>query len=294
MRPYDVTLLTIVGEDATDLQVLANLRPPGGAPDEMESVVLQLAYAPAPAWRRVHSTPSWLVAMARSADGTLRAVSMDGKLHVSKAPTAVMSEDDWKVQDLDCPDGLTSVWCAPTGEVFAVGLGGVRPVVTETRVFCEVASDAPRLNAVDGVSRDHVVAVGDGGAASVWNGRGWCELSTGTAENLLSVRCRSASETWIVGAGGTVLRWDGASFTRHPAPSDVAFTSTAWFDGALYLAGGVAGVFRIEAGEGAATPCKDLATYDVRTIGGRLYGTGPDDKVFHHDGASWRGGSLNL
>lgn len=39
--------------------------------------------------------------------------------------------------------------------------------------------------------------------------------ASGTTQNLRGVWGRSANEVWAVGAGGTLLKWDGATWPRQ-------------------------------------------------------------------------------
>jgi len=61
------------------------------------------------------------------------------------------------------------------------------------------------LNGVWGSGASDVWAVGDFGTIVHWNGNAWTSVSSGTT-NYLSGIWGSASDVWVVGSSGTILR----------------------------------------------------------------------------------------
>lgn len=69
------------------------------------------------------------------------------------------------------------------------------------------------LHGIWGSSGSDVFAVGAGGTILHYNGSGWTAMSSGTANHLYGVWGSSASDVFAVGASGTVLHYDGGSWT---------------------------------------------------------------------------------
>ena len=73
------------------------------------------------------------------------------------------------------------------------------------------------LNDVQMLTAQDGWAVGAGGTILHWDGRGWVLAGSPTRAELYSISMVNGSDGWIVGLG-TTLRWDGAEWTRTPYP----------------------------------------------------------------------------
>lgn len=86
-----------------------------------------------------------------------------------------------------------------------------------------VAGTSQQWNAVYGRSTSDIVAVGDGGAITHWDGQSWKPDFSGTTKNLLAVTVPRGSTSYIaVGASGTVLGYSGQGW--YPIPVTPATT----------------------------------------------------------------------
>jgi hypothetical protein len=126
---------------------------------------------------------------------------------------------------------LQGVWGVDPDHVFVVGgfetVGG--PMVFEGGVgggwlptsFEPEVPDGDLL-AVHGLSVDDVMAVGTAGLAARRRvgARTMDVLDTGTTETLRDVWMASATEAFAVGDAGTLLHWDGTTWTSMTAPGD--------------------------------------------------------------------------
>jgi hypothetical protein len=277
------TIVGIAGTSNEDLRVLANFYHEPFDPESVLSVVLQLAHKPEPRWSTLYSTETWCTAMDQSARGTLAVVSMAGALHVSGG-------ERWEVVDLECPDGLNSVWSSSADQLFAVGEKGERVRVSGRRVEVVRDPERRRLNGVHGSSSRAVYAVGDEGLVWHFDGEQWVELPAPTANNLLAVHCVSEREVFVAGVEGTLQRWAGGRWDRVPGPG-VTITSLATVGPTLYAAAGQDGVFALQGSR--LEPLKKLPVYRLRAVGALLFGVG-NRLVAQYDGAGWWGGDLEL
>jgi hypothetical protein len=53
-------------------------------------------------------------------------------------------------------------------------------------------------------------AVGDNGSILRWDGASWSAVASSTTANLYSVHCASANDCWAAGSGGTIVHWNGS------------------------------------------------------------------------------------
>jgi hypothetical protein len=149
------------------------------------------------------------------------------------------------------PDGDDhyGVWISPTNEVFVVGENG--------------------------------------GALRSTDGKTWNQLDTGVASILRGVYGTTSQDVYAVGMDGTMLHFDGGSWTPFAAPSAVSLFALTIVDGDLFVVGD--GGLRARLVNGAwETTTEPFSWY----LG--VWGTAADD-VFavgsngagHYDGESW-------
>jgi len=82
-------------------------------------------------------------------------------------------------------------------------------------------SGTPRiLQGVWGTGPTDVFAVGAGGTILHWDGAAWTPMSSPTSKSLGAVWGSSTSDVFAVGAGGTIVHWDGASWSAMSSPTD--------------------------------------------------------------------------
>ena len=62
-------------------------------------------------------------------------------------------------------------------------------------------------------------AVGTGGTILRWNGSSWSNVPSPTTNHLYSVSMVSASDGWAVGQNGRIIRWNGSSWTVVSSPN---------------------------------------------------------------------------
>jgi photosystem II stability/assembly factor-like uncharacterized protein len=114
-------------------------------------------------------------------------------------------------------NGWSGGGCPSSGLTCAVTLNQdtvVQAVFTLCRGWCK---DMPptgvtaNLNAVGGTVTSNVIAAGDNGVALAWDGAAWKTASTNKTGALRGVAGRlGGSAVYVVGDGGTILKWTGS------------------------------------------------------------------------------------
>jgi hypothetical protein len=80
--------------------------------------------------------------------------------------------------------------------------------------FCRVYPDIPveDLNAVWAFSKTDAWVVGNGGTALRWNGKRFRSVDTSTIDDLVAIWAAAPNDLYVLGRYGTLLRWNGKSF----------------------------------------------------------------------------------
>ena len=84
-----------------------------------------------------------------------------------------------------------------------------------------VAAQTVLLHSAFALSAEDVLAVGDGGTILRRNSDVWTAMASGTTNNLRGVWAASASDMWAAGVGATVLHFDGSAWTQLSVPTTV-------------------------------------------------------------------------
>lgn len=74
------------------------------------------------------------------------------------------------------------------------------------------------LDGVWGTSSSDVFVVGANGTILHYDGRSWTAMESGTTQGLYAVWGSSSNDVYAVGYGGTVLHYDGTSWSSTPIP----------------------------------------------------------------------------
>jgi hypothetical protein len=87
-----------------------------------------------------------------------------------------------------------------------------------------------RLNAIQMLSPMDGFAVGEMGTILRWNGHTWSNFTSPTTKDLYSLDFLSTTDGWAVGAQGTMLHWDGTSWNNYSSPNNLALLSVDLLD----------------------------------------------------------------
>lgn len=115
-----------------------------------------------------------------------------------------------------------------------------RPLALPGTVINDERGDAFNLFDVWGAAGDAVWAVGAGGTVVFFDGTDWVRQSTPTTAQLTSVWGTGPKDVWASGLSGTVLHFDGGSWTDR-SPPDALFAES---DGGVGPAGDASGARR--------------------------------------------------
>ena len=102
--------------------------------------------------------------------------------------------------------------------------------------------------------------------------RGWCEENSGVTENLYSVWGSGPLNVYAVGENGAIVKWDGQSWSKQPAPSPATTLRGVTFprDGGGYVIVGDGGTILGTAGKitspSGATNLSAVAAYDASHV----------------------------
>jgi hypothetical protein len=126
----------------------------------------------------------------------------------------------WERTPLDV--AYSGVWGLDDDFVFAWGGLSSEPKLAfyDGRTWTEVESPGP-INAMHGVARDLVYAVGDGGLAAWWDGAKWNRQPTPTRGILNAVRVVSDAEIYATGPcdrvlAGSIYGWSERYISPYP------------------------------------------------------------------------------
>lgn len=148
----------------------------------------------------------------------------------------------------------------------------------------------PGFESMDGVSGDHLFAVGDEGEIWFYDGRSWHQEDSPTNANLSDIKCIDKDNVWICGDQGIVIH--GRRGQWQIVCQEDELTENWWsiesFKGEIYLAGDDVlakvvgnGVQRVPIGKK-----KDVTVNWLHANSNYLLTIGMDD-AFLFDGDSW-------
>lgn len=135
-----------------------------------------------------------------------------------------------------------------------------------------------------------VLVVGAGGQVlrhqgSAWD-LGWGPITSGTSEDLNAVWGPAANEMYIVGAKGTILRFDGAALTPMSSGTTAALYAV-WGTGAadVYAAGEGGALLRYDGVKWVSLPTASAQTIrGLNGVEGDLYAVGAQGTILHSAG----------
>ena len=117
-------------------------------------------------------------------------------------------------------DALNDVWVGPAS-VFVVGSDGAIGRRGDDGAWCwAVLEEDVTWSAVWGTADDDVWIVGGGGRVLHFDGASFTPVDVGTTAFLTAIGGTGPDDVWIVGVEGTIRHFDGAAWTAHDLPAD--------------------------------------------------------------------------
>ncbi len=86
---------------------------------------------------------------------------------------------------------------------------------TWTDVLTSATDNARDLNAIWGYNSSNIWAVGAGGTIMKYNGTSWSAQTSGTTKDLYGIWGYDSSNIWAVGASGTIMKYNGTSWSAQ-------------------------------------------------------------------------------
>lgn len=142
------------------------------------------------------------------------------------------------------PDGGVDLWAIAYSDG-AYYLAGDGVILSERDGGWSLEAQVPgKLRAV-WAHPSLAIAVGNDGLVMHRAGGSWVRVDAGTAEHLVSVSGRSASEAYAAGGRGLVLRWDGKAWRTYQPMTDLKLRGVyAVPDGGVFAVGDKGAVLR--------------------------------------------------
>lgn len=159
----------------------------------------------------------------------------------------IFDETCWTSLTTGFPEDLWGLW-GTTNQVYAPGEAGTilsydNAVVPACAGVSGAWSRVPgvptfqSLNAIWGSGPDDVFAVGDAGTIVHWDGASWTRHASGTTEHLTGVSGLSASDVYAVGLGGTILHYDGEAWAAEASGTTSALLGIACVGATVWAVG---------------------------------------------------------
>jgi hypothetical protein len=190
-------------------------------------------------------------------------VPSEGSVYLLSRNGMVLRWDGTEWIDLENPERVAEgIWCSESGEVFVVGMG------------YDVNQSGRR------------------GRAWKYDGEQWTQVGENMIGSLLAVWGTGADNVYFVGVKGTVLQYDGETYTRLDSlPQEVDFTDI-WGSSAddVYLVGyGDSGgeVYHFDGLEWSRIKSTDTGLLAVSGCEQDVYIIARLNIVHHYDGSDW-------
>lgn len=128
-----------------------------------------------------------------------------------------------------------AAWAADSDNIWAIG-DGVGTAGGAYRIDSDGVGTLYNLeqgvssvyNHLYGTGNNQILAVGNSGEVRLFDGVSWSILSSGTTNNLEKVFALDSTHFYLSGASGTILFWDGATFTNLNFPDTTKRVSAIW------------------------------------------------------------------
>jgi hypothetical protein len=196
----------------------------------------------------------------------------------------------WQKRSSGTDSSLQGVARLETGKLLSVGMLGTLIYWDGAGRTLLTRGSARNRLAISGSGSTNVWAVGD--EIVRFDGTKWFEQKTETARALFGVKSTGPAETWAVGTGGAILRWDDKS----PSGTTVATGTSVWLrsiwtdgTGKGWVVGAAGNLF--ELGDGTLTKATSGTTNDLTDVwaasASAVWAVGARGTIVRYDGMAW-------
>jgi hypothetical protein len=194
---------------------------------------------------------------------------------------------------------LTDVWGSGPADVWATGSSGTILHWDGVAWSTNQTGATATLDGIWGSGADDIWAVGYlsqpfgdalGGIIDHWDGAAWSEMPLAAGTNVQSIWGSGPGDVWAVGARGTIVHWNGTTWTLTPSGTITDAFTGIWGSGPDDVwAVGYKGT--IVHWNGLAW---SIATHAPTSLGavwasgaGDAWAVGTNGTILHWDGATW-------
>lgn len=158
----------------------------------------------------VCGVPGWHTGLWRSTANFIYVTELYGRIHVCRNLQTISDMSTWERVDFKNAI-MQGVWGLNDQAVFVWCKINMKPAVLfwNGKTWTELPPPPDEIAGMDGISPEHVYAVGANGLIARWDGRAWNRVVIPSTEFLVSVCVVSADEMYAVGQGGVL--WEGSS-----------------------------------------------------------------------------------
>ncbi|MBI5499536.1 MAG: DUF4215 domain-containing protein [Deltaproteobacteria bacterium] len=150
----------------------------------------------------------------------------------------------WAVVASGTTRELHGCWGSSSSNVFAAGFHGTVRRWEGASWVASATGSNDDLYGVAGSSAGDAWVVGDGGLILRWNGTRWTAAASGTAALLRGVWAATAGAAWAVGGSGEILAWDGSVWAPDAGGGSAALHAVWGNASDLWIAGSGGTVLR--------------------------------------------------
>jgi hypothetical protein len=230
---------------------------------------------------------SWTAAPAiPAADGRVwvKLLAYDGEYSVSYVylhPSP--SEKGQSIYEADT--WLADLWRAPSGDLFASGLGGRMHVYSGTSWNVIQTPGNSTLTCVWGFDSETNYATGDGFILRR-DGINWTYFTQGHGAYIDYIRGSSPSDLYAVGRAGLLLHFDGKSWQRIHVPTNADLNAVCVVDAdRVYIVGDHGVVLTGSQNSWSLIDCGEIDLVDVAVYREEVYVAANDDGLLRLQGA---------
>ncbi|RLU00318.1 hypothetical protein [Ketobacter sp.] len=268
----DVTVSALTSKNGINL-ALVNFASPDHDPDDMWSAIYQEIDEE---WDSIFSMQAWLTNLTLTDGGDIIACDMDGRLvHIKAGQETVVP--------LPIRGGLEDLWWNEHSGLIAISSKGERVHIQGEQVTVYADPKERALYKILGITEHEVYAVGAEGVLWFYDGSAWQELDSGTNVTLMAL-WKGPTGLYVGGVEGVLFLLTPHTNTPISIDDPIDISSLWEFDGDLYAAAGINGVWKLDGD--ALVQEKQVQVQRLCAAPDKLIASGSNG-IIEFDGSGW-------